>query len=349
MDGSALAAYPLDGFPDGLSPRCFILERGGLRVALSDYGATILAISLREPDGAWTDLLLGPPEPAGHAIRDPRPYFGATVGRYANRIAGARFRLEGREYPLPANDGSNHLHGGPDGWDARMWRATARAADGGGPSVRMELSSPDGDQGYPGRVEASAMFSLSGDRSLSVRWEAVSDAATPVCLTSHGYFNLRGSGGILDHELELAAGGYVPIRPDRIPLGTVEPVEGTAFDFRGGKRLGRDMEAAGGYDHCWVLDAPGGESPAARVVDPDSGRWMELYTDLPGLQLYTGEFLGGTPGKGGVVYGKREGFCLEPEFLPDSPNQARFPTCILEPGMRYDRFMRLRFGRLPAR
>lgn len=340
--GPALRVSRLEGFPPPLAPRLFTLENGSLRVDLSDYGATILAIWLRDGSGDWTDILLGPPAPSGHAVRSPRPYFGATIGRFANRIRGARFSLGGKDYALEANDGANHLHGGSDGFDARQWDMAEAATVAEDVVVAMSLDSPAGDQGYPGRVRLRVEFRLGPSGELRIGYRASSDAPTPLNVTSHGYFNLKGAGSILGHELYLRAAGYLPAGGGSMNRGQTARVDGGPWDFRFAKPLGRDIDEAGGYDHCFVLDA--GTGPAARVREPETGRWMELYTDLPGLQLYTGEHLDGIPGKGGITYRKREGFCLEPEFFPDSPNQPSFPSCILEPGTQYSRYISFRFG-----
>jgi aldose 1-epimerase len=317
-----------------------------MRVGLSEYGAILSSALVPSAEGTMIDVLLGQSTLAGYAAR--HPYMGSSVGRYANRIGAARFALDGKEYQLAANNGANSLHGGLKGFDRQCWKAET-GTEGGEPAVRMELVSPDGDQGFPGRVEASATFSLRSDCSLSIRYEARSDAATPVNLTNHAYFNLRGEGDgtILEHELELASSSYVRVGENLIPLpGAPAPVQGTPFDFRARKPIGRDIAAAGGYDHCYVIDGWDGKTlkKAASVLEPRSGRTLEAYTDMPGMQFYSGNFLADLRGKRGSIYDKHAGFCLEAEYYPDSPNRPDFPSCILRPGAAYRHVIEYRFG-----
>jgi len=331
---------------DGSEPRLFALDNGSMRVCVSEYGAIITSAAVPTGKGAVLDVLLGSSTLAGYSAR--HPYFGSTVGRYANRIGGARFALGGKEYRLAANNGKNSLHGGLKGFDRQCWKAEA-GSDGGDPTVRMELSSPDGDQGFPGRLDVVAEFSLRADCTLAIRYEARTDAATPVNITNHAYFNLRGEGDgtILGHELELASSAYVAVGPDLIPVpGAPAPVAGTPFDFRARKAVGADIEAAGGYDHCFVIDGWNGTTlrRAARVVEPESGRTLEAYTDMPGMQFYSGNFLADYRGKRGSVYDKHAGFCLEAEYFPDSPNRPDFPSCVLLPGSVYRHAIEYRFG-----
>ncbi|MBN2873771.1 MAG: galactose mutarotase, partial [Spirochaetales bacterium] len=283
---------------------------------------------------------------AGLAAR--HPYMGASVGRFANRIGGARFELDGTEYRLAANNGVSHLHGGLKGFDRRLWKAEVAAEDG-EPVVRMELTSLDGDQGYPGRLDVVAVFALRANGTLAIRYEARSDAATPVNLTNHAYFNLRGEGDgtILGHELELCASRYLRVDETLIPVpGEPASVEGTAFDFRKRKPIGKDIVAAGGYDHCFVVDGWNGSDllRVASVIEPESGRTLEAYTDMPGVQFYSGNFVRDVRGKRGSIYDVHSGFCLEAEYYPDSPNRPDFPSCIVKPESPYSHRIEYLFG-----
>jgi len=342
----SIRALGFGALSDGSEPRLFILDNGSMRVGVSEYGATLISALVPAGRGAAVDVLLGFSTLAGYA--SSQPYMGATVGRFANRIAGARFALGGTEYRLAANNGANALHGGLRGFDKGCWKAEASTV-GGDSAVRMTLSSPDGDQGYPGRLELVATFTLRADCALSIRYEAASDAPTPVSMTNHAYFNLRGEGDgdILGHELQIDASRYLPVGDDLIPIsGPPAPVGGTPFDFRERKAIGRDIVAAGGYDHCYAVDGWDGSTlvRAASALEPESGRSLQAYTDMPGIQLYSGNFLSGVAGKRGSVYGKHSGFCLEAEYYPDSPNRPDFPSCVLVPGASYRHTIEYRFG-----
>ena len=273
------------------------------------------------------------------------PYFGALIGRYGNRIGGARFELDGNTHELPANDGGNHLHGGERGFDKVVWSAEPfeRATERG---LVLKYTSPDGEQGYPGTLNATVTYTLTDGNELVVEYQATTDQPTPVNLTQHSYFNLAGdgAGNILGHELMIAASHYTPVDSTLIPTGEIAPVAGTPFDFRTatpiGARIAGDhvqLKYGLGYDHNWVLDRTGeGLELAARVVEPTSGRTLEIRTTEPGIQFYSGNFLDGTiTGKAGHVYAHRTGFCLETQHYPDSPNQPSFPTTILRPGEEY--------------
>lgn len=315
----------------------YTIRVGELSFAMSDFGATLVSLLVPAGKGRREDLLLGCASPADWETTSA--YFGATVGRYANRIGGARFSLDGREYRLAANDGANHLHGGPLGLSRRLWKVEASEGRGSA-SLRFSILSPDGEEGYPGSLEVSATYCLSADGNLGIKYEARTDAATVVNFTNHAYFNLHGDGKglILDHELSLAASRYVAVGADLIPSGELPEVSGGPFDFRQAKPIGRDIAAVGmGYDHSFVLDRPQGEGgrlslfPFATLSDPSTGRRMEASTTSPAVQFYSGNFLSG-PGKGGRVYEKHSGLCLETGFYPDSPNKPDFPSCLLLPG-----------------
>ncbi len=310
----------------------FVLKAGDLAVSISDYGATIASILLPAGKGSFDDVALGLSTLAGYTAK--HPFFGVTVGRYANRIAGARFKLSGKEYRLTANDGANNLHGGPGGFDSRVWKAEAFKQRG-DPALRLSRTSPDGEAGFPGDLDVAVTFRLSRDNELSISYEARAKAETVVNLTNHAYFNLKGEGRgtILGHRLRMPCSKYLPVDAGLIPTGILADVAGSPFDFLSEKEIGKDIGAAGGYDHCYVIDRPGpGLVDCAYVLEPETGRRMRVSTTLPGVQLYSGNFLEGAAGKRGGVYAKHSGFCLETELYPDSPNRPEFPSARLAPG-----------------
>ncbi len=310
----------------------FVLHAGDFTATFSDYGATFLSMLLPDGKGGQIDILLGTSTFSG--LTSPHPYFGATVGRFANRIGGAQFTLSGKRYELAANNGANHLHGGIKGFDKYIRSAEASEMDG-APALRFKRTSPAGEEGYPGRLDIEALYKLSADGKLESTFEARSDAETIVNITNHAYFNLNGEGrgDILDHDLTLSASHYIPVNPDMIPLGGIAPVAGTAFDFRKPKRIGADIDAAGGFDHCFVIDRGGeGLTEFAELREPRSGRRMTVATTMPGVQFYTGNSLSENAGKRGSVYNKHAGLCLETELFPDAPNQSSFPSAVLRPG-----------------
>ena len=341
---AGIAREPFGTLPDGGAVEVFTLTNAhGVEVRAISYGATI--ISLRVPDrgGRLDDVALGYDSLAGYLRASP--YFGAIVGRYGNRIGGARFTLDGRAYRLAANDGQNHLHGGVKGFDKVVWRAEPVRGDSGA-GVAFTFTSPDGDEGYPGALTARVTYTLTDQDELIVDYHATADQPTPVNLTQHTYFNLAGDGrrDILDHELMINADSFTPVDSTLIPTGVIAPVEGTPFDFRTptaiGARIGADhqqLRFGRGYDHNFVLrDDDAALTHAARVVEPTTGRTLDIYTTEPGVQVYSGNFLDGSiTGKGGHVYRHRYGFCLETQHYPDSPNQPRFPSTILRPGQQY--------------
>jgi aldose 1-epimerase len=308
----------------------------GLVLKLTDFGAAVVAMEVPDRDGKLANVNYGFNSVDGYL--GEHPYFGATVGRYCNRIAKAKFTLDGKEYSLEANNGPNHLHGGKKGFNRVLWNAqTIETSNEVG--VRFTYTSPDGEEGYPGNLQASAAYTLTNDNELKVEFQAATDKATPVNLTNHNYWNLGGvgSGDIYDHELMLAADEYLPVDETLIPTGATAPVAETPLDFTTAQKIGsrlKEIEADPvGYDHCYVLRRPAGKlSLAARVKDPASGRVMEIHTTQPGIQLYTGNFLGGKPAEAGAK--QHEAFCLETQHYPDSPNQPSFPSTILRPGKK---------------
>jgi aldose 1-epimerase len=339
---SHVTREPFGTTPSGEAVERFTLaSAGGMRIRVMTYGGIITSLETPDRRGVVGDVVLGYDSLAGY-LKDS-PYFGAIVGRYGNRIAKGRFTLDGREYRLATNNGPNHLHGGVRGFDKVVWHA--EPFDGArGAGVVLTHTSPDGDEGYPGTLDAKVTYTLTGRNELRIDYEATTDHATPVNLTQHSYFNLAGSGDILSHELMIAADAFTPVDSTLIPTGVIAPVAGTPFDFRTphaiGERIGADDEQlrfGGGYDHNFVLTrAGGGLALAARVRDPASGRTLEIRTTEPGVQFYSGNFLDGSiTGKRGVVYAHRSGLALETQHFPDSPNHPRFPSTILRPGKVY--------------
>ncbi len=309
----------------------------GLEAKLMTYGAALISLQAPDRNGRSADIVLGYDSLDGYIKKSP--YFGATIGRYANRISNGRFVLDGVEFKLAMNDGENHLHGGLKGFDKVVWKAEpVRLKDAVG--VKFSHASPDGAEGYPGNLVCAVIYTLSEQDELRISYEAATDKATPINLTHHSYFNLagQGSGDILGHELMINADEFTPVDEGLIPTGEIVPVIGTAMDFRAPVAIGTRMaQVAGGYDHNYVLKKDGGGlSLAARVREPASGRVMEISTTEPGLQLYSGNLLDGTIiGKSGRVYFKHYGFCLETQHFPDSPNKPNFPSTILLPGKKY--------------
>ncbi|WP_202232235.1 aldose epimerase family protein [Actinacidiphila reveromycinica] len=358
---ASLRRSPFGTAPGGDAVGCWTLDSGaGVRAEVLDYGATLRALSVPDAAGRAGDVVLGLPSLADYTAE--HPYLGAVVGRYANRIAHGRFTLDGREHQVPVNDRGHALHGGPDGFHRRVWRAAP--ADDNGPAsaaLRLTLHSPDGDMGFPGALDVEVVYRLTPAGTLSIDYRARSDRATHVNLTNHAYFNLAGagSGDVLGHTLRLHAAGYLPVTAQAVPLGPVEPTAGTAFDFGRpraiGERIGepdRQLTDAGGYDHCWVLDAadPAGQPrPAARLSDPGSGRCLEVWTTEPGIQVYTGNALDGSlAGPAGRPYTRHGAVCLETQHYPDAPNRPGYPATVLRPGAFYRSRTEFRFPHLGA-
>ncbi len=324
--------------PEGPEIDVFTLSGpGGIEARVMTYGATLVSLKIPDRFGRLEDVILGFDNLEGYLGKNP--YFGCTVGRYANRIGQGKFRLEGIEYTLARNDGANHLHGGLKGFDKKVWTPEP-FVEAVAVGVKFTYLSEDGEEGYPGNLGCSVTYRLNAAGELRIAYEAVTDKATPVNLTNHAYWNLMGPGmnDILGHELELMADQYTPVDAALIPTGEKADVAGTPLDFTTPRSIGKRIASIeGGYDHNCVLRG-GGESfvLAARVREPKSGRILEISTDQPGIQLYSGNFLDGTVrGKGGVFYFRHAGFCLETQHFPDSPNCPGFPSTILEPGETY--------------
>jgi aldose 1-epimerase len=337
--------------PDGRTVRLFVLANSaGTEVSVINYGGIIVALKVADRSGETGDIALGFDRLEDYL--ESSPYFGSIVGRYGNRIAEGRFSLDGSTYSLARNDGSNHLHGGLVGFDKVLWRAEA-FSQGDSRGVVLAYRSPDGEEGYPGTLDATVTYTLTDANELVFDYRATTDRATPVNLTQHTYFNLAGGGDILSHELMIRATRFTPVGAGLIPTGEIQEVRRTALDFTSPAAIGSRIEStemqmriAGGYDHNFVLDNANDGPPAlsARVREPSTGRILEVYTTEPGLQFYSGNFLDGSlRGKGGAAYGHRSGFCLETQHFPDSPNQPDFPSTILRPGETYESRTILRF------
>ncbi len=323
--------------PDGRPVERYVLEDGGVRAAVLTYGAVLQSVQAPDAGGRPAEVTLGYDDLAGYL--DDTGYLGAVVGRFANRIGRARFSLDGVEHVLPANHGAACLHGGPEGFHTQLW--SAREVPGG---VELSRTSPDGEMGFPGSVDVTVTYLL-GEAGLEVRYAATTDRPTVVNLTQHAYWNLAGAGTVEDHVLRLAAGAFVAVDAELIPT-EVTPVDGTAMDFRSPRRIGDRVRApeaqlrhARGYDHAWVLDdadPAGGLRTAAELHDPRSGRVLEVLTDQPSVQFYSGNFLDGSvAGRGGTALRQGDGLCLETQHLPDSPNRPDFPSTVLRPGEQY--------------
>ncbi len=331
--------------PDGRPVHRYTLTNAhGLVARIIDYGATVTELHILDRGGRLGDVVLGFDELAGYLGN--RDYVGCTVGRVANRIAGGRFTLEGADYRLTRNDGPHHLHGGVRGFDKALWSAEPVEEAAG---VRLTHTSPDGDEGYPGRLEVTVVMTLDDDDALVIDYTATTDRATPVNLTHHAYFNLAGEGDVLGHELAIHAQAWTPTDGTRIPTGELRPTRGTALDFAVPTAIGARLNqtpGGNGYDHSFVLEETGGgREAAARVYEPRTGRAMAMTTTEPGLQLYTGNaFDGSMTGKRGVRYGRHAGLALEAQHFPDAVNQPAFPGIILHPGRTYRQTTAYRFS-----
>ena len=328
-----------------------LANRSGLEARIMNYGGIIVALRAPDRDGKIADVTLGfdTLEP----YRREHPYFGALIGRYGNRIANGTFILDGVTYNLARNNGPNHLHGGVRGFDKVIWEARPETSNG-TPRLALRYRSGDGEEGYPGNLDVDVVYTLDDENRLWIDYTATTDQATVVNMTNHTYFNLAVDGNLYGHGLQLFAGRVLPIDPTSIPTGEQQPVAGTPMDFRQsapiGARIHGDDEqlrhASGGYDHTWVLDEAGGSlAHAAQVYEPGSGRVMDVWTTQPGVQFYSGNMLDGSlHGKGGRVYAKHTGFCLETQHFPDSPNQPQFPSTVLRPGETYRQTTIYQFG-----
>ena len=336
--------------PDGTPVELYTLKSDAIEARILTYGGIIQSLKVPDKNGKVADVVLGFDSLDGYTS-GPKPnpaFFGAIIGRYANRIANAKFTLDGKSYSLPQNDGTNTLHSGPNGFDKKVWKAKEIPH-----GVELTLVNPDGDAGFPGTLTAVVRYTVEG-KDLKIDYSATTDKDTVLNLTNHSYFNLagQGNGDILQNQVKLNASRYTPVNENLIPTGELASVAGTPFDFRKptavGARINDDndqLKKGHGYDHNWVLDSGGKFGEAAEVYDASSGRVLQVLTDQPGVQFYTGNFLDGTiTGKDGKVYQRRYALCLETQHFPDSPNHPKFPTTELKPGRKYHTTTIFRFS-----
>ena len=346
-----ISRQPLGQTKHGTAVDLFTLRNNkGAEAGISTYAGLVIFLKVPDRNGNFGDVVLGYNNLDGYLKASP--YFGALIGRYGNRIAKGKFTLDGKEYTLAVNNGPNALHGGLVGFDKVVWEPRILASLE-GPSLELRYTSKDGEEGYPGKLTVKAVYTLTEDNALKLEYTATTDKDTVVNLTQHSYFNLAGQGTILNHQVMLPADKFTPVDSTLIPTGELKPVEGTPFDFRTptaiGARIGQEDEQlkfGGGYDHNWVINKPMGQlGLMARVYEPTTGRVLEVLSTEPGLQFYTGNFLDGKiTGKGGWVYNYRNGFCMEPQHYPDSPNQPKFPSVVLKPGQLYKNTIVFRFS-----
>jgi aldose 1-epimerase len=343
--GQSIAKRSFGKTEDGTAVDLYTLTNSlGMQAAITNYGGIVVSLLVPDRDGKLDDVVLGFDSLEGYLAG--HPYFGAIIGRYGNRIAQGTFTLDGKKYALAQNNNQNHLHGGLKGFDKVVWKARGVLGDK-GPGLVLTYLSKDGEEGYPGNLTVTVTYILTDDNDLRIHYRATTDKATPVNLTNHSYFNLagQGHGDILGHELTIDADRFTPVDEGLIPTGELRHVEGTPFDFRQSTAIGARIDSedeqlgfGGGYDHNFVLnrDDELDLSLAARVYEPTTGRVMEVLTTEPGVQFYCGNFLDGSiAGKGGKVYKRRYGFCLETQHYPDSPNKPDFPSTILKPDQEY--------------
>ena len=324
---------------EGVDVKLYTLRNShGAEVSICNYGGLVTSLKVPDKNGSFGDVVLGYDNLADYIKSSP--YFGALIGRYGNRIAKGQFSLDGKDYTLATNNGPNTLHGGLKGFDKVVWQARAYQSES-GPSLELTYLSKDGEEGYPGNLSVKAVYTLTEDNALKLEYTATTDKDTIANLTHHSYFNLAGNGDVLNHVVMIDADKFTPVDSTLIPTGELKPVEGTPFDFRTptavGARIGQNdeqLKLGHGYDHNWIInDYTGKVRLMAHVYEPTSGRVLEVFSSEPGLQFYSGNFLDGTlKGKGGWVYQFRDGFCMEPQHFPDSPNKPNFPSVVLKPG-----------------
>ena len=335
VDGQKVIQYTLTN-PNGMS------------VKILNYGGTVTDIMVPDKNGKFGDVVLGYDSLSGY-LQNGNPYFGCLVGRYGNRIANAKFTLDGKEYVLAPNNNGNTLHGGVKGFDKRVWTASDINTDSVS-SIKFTYDSKDMEEGYPGNLHTEVVYTLTKNNELKLEYKATTDKATPVNLTNHCYFNLSAGtdSTILDHELMIRARQFTPVNDKLIPTGKIDSVSGTAMDFTSAKTIGKDIaQVAGGYDHNWVFQKPENRfDMVASLYHAPSGRYMEVYTTEPGIQFYSGNFLDGTlkNTRGGTKYVKHAGLCLETQHFPDSPNQPAFPNTIIKPGDTYQQITVYKFS-----
>jgi aldose 1-epimerase len=349
--GGAIKQEPFGHAKDGAPVSVFTLRNGsGVEAKILNYGGLVISLKVPDRNGKMGDVVLGYDNLPQYL--KSTPYFGAMVGRYGNRIAKGQFTLDGRQYTLATNNGINALHGGLVGFDKVVWTPSiVNTTEGAG--LKLHYVSHDGEEGFPGNLDVTAVYRLTDDNGLRLDYTATTDKATVLNLTQHSYFNLAGHGNNLEHVVMINADKFTPVDKTLIPTGELRPVEGTPFDFRKptpiGARIGQDEEQlkiGNGYDHNWVLNKPMHQlALAARVSEPTSGRVLEVFTTEPGLQFYTGNFLDGSlTGKYGWNYKFRSAFCMEPQHFPDSPNHPEFPSTVLKPGQTYKHTLIYKFS-----
>jgi len=346
-----VSKQPFGKTPDGTAVDVYTLKDNAIEARIITYGGIVQSLKVPDKTGRVADVVLGFDSIDGYAggPKPNPPFFGAIIGRYGNRIAGGKFTLEGKTFDIPKIEAANALHGGAKGFDKVVWKAKEIPH-----GVEMTYESPDGDQGFPGKLTTVVRYTLEG-KDLKIEYSAMTDKTTVVNLTNHSYFNLagQGNGDILKHDVKINASRYTPVNDNLIPTGELSSVEGTPFDFRKSSAVGARIDADNdqikkghGYDHNWVLDSGGKTfAEAAEVYDPSSGRVLQVLTDEPGVQFYTGNFLDGTiTGKEGKTYGRRYALCLETQHFPDSPNHPKFPSTELKPGKTYHTVTVFRFS-----
>ena len=343
---------PFGKAPDGTPVQLYTLRNArGAEAQICNYGGIVTSLKVADKSGKFSDVVLGFDNLDSYIKQSP--HFGCLVGRYGNRIAKAKFTLNGKEYKLAVNNGPNSLHGGLKGFDKVVWDAKI-VVGAAGPVLKLTYTSKDGEEGFPGNLKVTAVYTLTEDNALRLDFTATTDADTVLNLTHHSYFNFAGKGDVLGHVVTIYADTFTPVDATMIPTGEVRPVKGTPMDFTTptpiGARINSDYEQiklGGGYDHNWVVNQaqPGQLTHAATVTEATSGRVMEVWSTEPGVQFYTGNFLDGTiTGKGGWTYQLRNGFCFEPQHYPDSPNQPGFPTTVLKPGQIYQNTILYKFS-----
>ena len=352
---SSMKKQPFGKTADGQPVDLYTLtNNAGMQARITNFGGIVVSLTAPDRNGKMDDVVLGYDQLDGYLTN--KAFFGALIGRYGNRIAHGEFKLGGTTYDVPKNDGQNSLHGGNVGFNKRLW--TAKDVSGAhGQALELSYLSKDGEEGYPGNLNVQVVYTLTDTNELKIDYSATTDKETVVNLTNHSYFNLagQGNGDILEHQLTLHADRFTPVDTTLIPTGELRPVKGTPFDFTKpmaiGSRINQDDEQlkfGNGYDHNWVLDSggKGGVTPAAEAYEPKSGRVLQILTDQPGVQFYTGNFLDGSiTGKGGKVYNHRAAFCLETQHFPDSPNHPSFPSTTLKPGQHYHTITIFKFSK----
>jgi aldose 1-epimerase len=350
-----ISQAPFGKTADGTPVEIYTLRNSkGMEARIMTYGGIVVSLKVPDKNGKFGDVVLGYDNLDDYVKNNP--FFGALVGRYGNRIAKGKFTLGGKEYTLAINNAPNNLHGGPIGFDKRVWKVAKVDVSQDGPRLELTYLSKDGEEGFPGNLNVTATYTLTDDNGLRVDYTATTDKATLCNLTQHSYFNLAGKGDILNHLVFINADKLTPVDNTLIPTGELKPVAGTPFDFRTATAIGARINAddeqikfGSGYDHNWVVNKPLGKlGLMARVTEPTTGRAMEVWSTEPGVQFYTGNFLDGSiTGKGGWVYQRRNGFCFEPQHYPDSPNHPQFPSAELKPGQTYQNTIIYKFSIQP--